>query len=154
MTQLEQRKKVKTLIDAGITFPTEISRRTRIPIRTVFRIKYMVREGKSLQHKSVSGRPKVITYSQKQSIIRTLNCYPKMSTRSLHANLSSKFTDTPSSRLSIERLARVDLTLDPLLLDHSLPMKLQKRELNGVRVKFIKSGNGQMFSSPMNAQSG
>ena len=56
----------------------------------------MVREGKSLQHKNVSGRPRVITYSQKQSIIRTLNCYPKMSTRSLHANLSSKLTDTPS----------------------------------------------------------
>ena len=96
MTQLVQRKKVKTLIDAGITSPTEISRRTRIPIRTVFRIKSMVCEGKSIQHKSVSGRPKIITYSQKQSIIRTLNCYPKMSTRSLHANLSSKFTDTPS----------------------------------------------------------
>ena len=68
MTQLEQKKKVKTLIDAGIASPPEISRRTRISIRTVFRIKSMVREGKSLQHKSVSGRPKVITYSQKQSI--------------------------------------------------------------------------------------
>ena len=47
MTQLEQRKKVKTLIDAGITSSTEISRRTRILIRTVFRIKSMVRRGKA-----------------------------------------------------------------------------------------------------------
>ena len=106
MTRLVQRKKVKTLIDAGITSSTEISRRTRIPIRTVFRIKSMVREGKSLQHKTVSGRPKVITYSQKQSIIRTLNCYPKMSTCFLHANLSSSSSQAPHpSRLTIKRLA-------------------------------------------------
>ena len=57
MTQLEQRKKVKTLIDAGITSPTEISRRTRIPIRTVFRIKSIVREEKSYNTRMlVDGR--------------------------------------------------------------------------------------------------
>ncbi|KAI6648223.1 hypothetical protein LOD99_12032 [Oopsacas minuta] len=97
MSQLEQRKKIKIFIDAGITSAKEISAKTGIPLRTIFRIKSILREGKSITHKSVSGRPKAITYSHKQSIIRTLNSHSKISIRSVHANLSSKYTDAPST---------------------------------------------------------
>ena len=37
-------------------------------MRTIFRIKSIIRRGKSLQHKTVSGRPKAATYLHKQSI--------------------------------------------------------------------------------------
>ncbi|KAI6647176.1 Transposable element Tc1 transposase [Oopsacas minuta] len=97
MSQLEQRKKIKIFIDAGITSAKEISAKTGISLRTIFRIKSILREGKSITHKSVSGRPKAITYSHKKSIIRSLNSHSKISIRSVHANLSSKYTDAPST---------------------------------------------------------
>ena len=47
MSQLEQRKKIKIFIDAGITSAKEISAKTGIPLRTIFRIKSILREGKT-----------------------------------------------------------------------------------------------------------
>ena len=75
-----------------------------------------------------------------------------MSTRSLHANLSSKFTDTPS-KSTVYRATRAwefdfrSPVIGPFITDETA-----KRELNGV--KFIKRGKWKMFSSPMNVLSG
>ncbi|KAI6646237.1 hypothetical protein LOD99_9379 [Oopsacas minuta] len=52
MSQLEQRKKIKIFIDAGITSAKEISAKTGIPLRTIFCIKSILREGKSITYKS------------------------------------------------------------------------------------------------------
>ena len=75
-----------------------------------------------------------------------------MSTRSPHANLSSKFTDTPS-KSTVYRATRAcgfdfrSPVIGPFITDETAKMRVKW-------CKFIKRVNGQKFSSPMNALSG
>ena len=97
MTQLIARQKIKTLVEAGIDSVREIYDRTGIPKSTVFRIKKLIQEGKSIEHKKVTGRPKLITKSHKISLIRTVKYNPRMPIRKIRANLASKYHVTPST---------------------------------------------------------
>ena len=97
MTQLEAREQIKTLFEAGIDSVKEICDRTGIAKRTVYRVKRLIREGKSVEHKKVPGRPKVMKIPLKLSLIKTLKHSPKMSVRDVHKNLRIKYPDTLST---------------------------------------------------------
>ena len=55
----------------------------------------LVMSGKSIKHKKGAGPPTVT--SHKQSLIRTLKTFPKMSIRKLRSNLAYKYQDAPSN---------------------------------------------------------
>ena len=53
--------------------------------------------GKSIKHKKGAGPPTITSISHKQSLIRTLKIFPKMSIRKLRSNLAYKYQDAPSN---------------------------------------------------------
>ena len=101
----------------------EIFRRTGCPKRTIFRIKKLVMSGKSIKHKKGAGPPTVTSISHKQSLIRTLETFPKMSIRKFRSNLAYKYQEVPSNSTVFRFIQKAGFSCKKLSQVYLLLMK-------------------------------
>ncbi len=69
MAQLEARKRLHILYEAGITSPGELINRTGISRATVYRTLEKIQAGDSLEHKSGAGRPPICDVNDTRRLV-------------------------------------------------------------------------------------
>ena len=123
--QQKRRIEVQTLYNAGITNARDISLRSLIPERTVYRIINSIKNNKGLEHKSGAGRPSKIHPNDKRRISNILKSTPRISIRRLTSRLEANVGKSSTHRyLKRENFVKSPVIRVPALTDFHVQKRI------------------------------
>jgi transposase len=102
MSELDNRKRLYNLMEAGITSARELHERTGIPLSTVYDAKNRFTSGESCERRSGSGRPPLLDANDRRRVAQLARWHPKWSAARIGAAAQENGM-VPASTRTVQR---------------------------------------------------